>query len=214
MGATKRHGSIIRAFTEGQIVLINKHYPPGDIRDPKSGTQCYYHCHRDSGEHGHIHVFGRCKSIGYPIHLFAISLDEKGLPIALFTISRCAGGGSWLTARETTELAKEINLGNAGCDQDLAGWLETFSQFYSESIALLLEQRDRNSNALSTSENGRYTEFKPPLDDTSQEVLSYLRIDWEKDVSESERKLGLVCKTKKGAKPNTEDRGEQCKKNP
>lgn len=37
-----------------------RHYPPGDVFDPETGAQYYYHAHRnDDREHGHFHVFQR-----------------------------------------------------------------------------------------------------------------------------------------------------------
>jgi len=34
------------------------HYPPGDVFDPSTFSQYYYHAHR-AGEHGHFHTFVR-----------------------------------------------------------------------------------------------------------------------------------------------------------
>src|SRR5690606_23036934 len=38
------------------------HYPEGDVYDPATGAQWYYHAHgpgEESGEHGHFHCFMR-----------------------------------------------------------------------------------------------------------------------------------------------------------
>jgi hypothetical protein len=202
--ATNKHGSLILAFTKGDLIIRNRHYPPGDIRDPKSGNQCYYHCHRDAGEHGHIHIFGRSKDLERPIHIYAISLNEKGLPVAMFTINRWATNGDWLTAAETAALAEDINLKSSGCDRNLAGWLESFTKFYHHSIATLLEERDKYINKLSTTSTGENGNPGSLLNDREHEVLSYLRIDWEQDVAQSEEEWRLIRQSKKGAEPNTE----------
>lgn len=37
-----------------------QHYPRGDVFDPETGAQYYYHAHRSEGrEHGHFHIFQR-----------------------------------------------------------------------------------------------------------------------------------------------------------
>ncbi len=45
--------------SEGQGTFYEfDHYPAGDVHDPETHCQHYYHSHR-SGEHGHFHVFLR-----------------------------------------------------------------------------------------------------------------------------------------------------------
>jgi hypothetical protein len=53
----ERHGSLVRVCTGDVVVLAERHYPEDDWRDPPSGGQAYYHCHRPGDEHGHLHLF-------------------------------------------------------------------------------------------------------------------------------------------------------------
>ncbi len=89
------------------------HCPPGDIYDPEAHSQFYYHAHR-SGEHGHFHTFMREAGMPegvHPVeqsefdylkerddrlsHLVAISMDRRGVPIALFTTNRWVTAENW-----------------------------------------------------------------------------------------------------------------------
>lgn len=56
--ATAAAGSLLQSWIGGQEVVEMDHYPPGDLIDPCSGCQFYYHSHRQDGmEHGHLHLF-------------------------------------------------------------------------------------------------------------------------------------------------------------
>ena len=99
------------------------HYPKGDVYDWKTHSQYYFHAHPPSEsrfpEHGHFHTFLRPK--GMPIgvkpapvdgfampedpndalsHLVAISVDEDGQPLRLFTTNRWVTGEVWYNARD------------------------------------------------------------------------------------------------------------------
>lgn len=86
------------------------HYPKGDVYDPETHSQYFYHAHR-AGEHGHFHSFLRqagmpaqCRPVAQSeapfmkeradriSHIVAISMNRAGFPIGLFTTNR------WITA--------------------------------------------------------------------------------------------------------------------
>ncbi|NCP55446.1 MAG: hypothetical protein GW845_09695, partial [Rhodoferax sp.] len=101
---TAARGSLIQSWVAGQEVLEYAHYPSDDVVDVRHGSQFYYHAHRDGDqEHGHLHLFWHATASGRrryfqpgkprwnrtePTHLFAISLDARGLPVALFTVNQ------------------------------------------------------------------------------------------------------------------------------
>jgi Domain of unknown function (DUF6969) len=59
-----------------------QHYPPGDVYDPQSHAQYFYHAHpagsRAAGEHGHFHTFLRAE--GMPPGVAPLVLPETALP--------------------------------------------------------------------------------------------------------------------------------------
>ncbi len=61
-----------------------RHYPEGDVYDPSTHAQFYYHAHpppeRGSGEHGHFHTFLRPR--GMPAGVRPLMLPELAIPDA------------------------------------------------------------------------------------------------------------------------------------
>src|SRR5690606_8259619 len=50
------------------------HYPPGDVFEPATGAQWFYHCHpaeEGAVEHGHFHCFVRPHGTDGPVHHLA-----------------------------------------------------------------------------------------------------------------------------------------------
>lgn len=78
------------------------HYPNGDVYDPASGAQWYYHCHpAEEGEveHGHFHCFLRPDGPDGPIyHLVAVGVDAKGRLLRLFTVNHWVVDDDWVDA--------------------------------------------------------------------------------------------------------------------
>ncbi|HZT87251.1 MAG TPA: hypothetical protein VFA12_04725 [Stellaceae bacterium] len=61
-----RGGSIVGEATEGAAAIADwRHYPDGEIYDPESHAQYFYHRHpqREPREHGHFHLFLRTQGI-------------------------------------------------------------------------------------------------------------------------------------------------------
>lgn len=80
-----------------------RHLPPDEVRDPRSGAQYYFHAHLD-GELGHFHTYGRAAADGAPAHLVGVSVDDRGLPTRLFVTERWATGGGWCHVAELPAL--------------------------------------------------------------------------------------------------------------
>src|SRR3546814_10104413 len=56
-----RRSNLVAELLHGEDEFFERrHYPAGDIYDPETGAQYYYHAHRsDPREHGHFHIFQR-----------------------------------------------------------------------------------------------------------------------------------------------------------
>lgn len=188
--ATDASGSLIQSWVRGQAVVEMEHYPSSDIVDLESGSQFYYHCHRsEDGEHGHLHLFWHATRNGRrrraaegarrwvttdPTHLFAVSLDARGLPVGLFTVNRWVTDGHWFDARTLLGMVDRFAMRPTGEHAHSCEWITAFVRTYRPVVAELLAQRDCRlacSGALARA-----------LSDTDLEVLSQIDIDWAADL--------------------------------
>lgn len=187
--ATRQSGSLIQSWVRGRPMMALDHYPPHDAVDYRSGSQFYYHSHRHGRrEHGHLHLFfhatasGRRRSFrgsqptwsrSAPSHLFAISLDPRGLPVALFTVNRWVTEGYWFNSETTLDFVDRFSVHVRG-HRASSAWLRAFVQFYRPLIKALLIARDRRL--------ARHGSLARALDDRRLEVLSSSRLDWAADL--------------------------------
>ncbi len=134
------------------------HYPHQDATDPVSGWRFYYHTHnqtqRPRAEHGQFHIFVPAPG-GQFSHLIALSVDEKGLPLRLFTTNRWVTGECWQPAAALIAQLAEPALGHAA-PRDVGQWLAALLRLYHDEIAALLHARDaRLGNAPARLEDRR-----------------------------------------------------------
>ena len=78
-----RGSDIVSEVTAGARAASEwRHYPDGDVYDPTSHAQYFYHMHGMSGrplrEHGHFHTFLRAE--GMPVGVTPLLLPELALP--------------------------------------------------------------------------------------------------------------------------------------
>lgn len=122
------------------------HYPPGDVFDPVSGGQWYYHCHSpstDVREHGHFHCFVRPEGKDGPVHhLVAAGVDPYGRLIRLFTVNRWVVGDSFLPAAPTIALIERFDMQMGRPSYLVNRWLTAILRLYREEIAELVAERD------------------------------------------------------------------------
>jgi hypothetical protein len=155
-------GEVLR--DQGEFLQWN-HYPEGDVYDRDSGSQYYYHAHPPDerpGEHGHFHLFMRPKGMPDDMqpalvsdykapedpndalsHLVAISMDNYGLPVALFTTNRWVTGEIWYTADDVIRMLDlyEIDLAHPGT-WPVNCWLTAMLRLFRPQVADLLRRRD------------------------------------------------------------------------
>lgn len=205
--ATQKHGSLLQSWIHGREVREDDRYPDPDIVDRRYGYQYFYHSHRHGAlEHGHIHVFHHATASGKrryinrekkswlrtaPSHLFAISLDNRGLPIGLFTVNLWVTKGHWFDATTTLEMVRRLQVDIAGEHGESAVWLTGFVGMYAAVIEPLLRRRDKTLARLSDTRD-----MKSVLKDHRRDLLSIVEIDWLRDVqtleAEQKRRSSLV----------------------
>ncbi len=150
LGETLRDAADIRSWD---------HYPPGDVFDPQSGAQWFYHCHAadpaqpadasaPAAEHGHFHCFVRPEGANGPIHhLAAIGVDAHGRILRLFTVNQWVVGDDWLAAEGTIALLPRFDVEMPRPSYLVNRWLTAVFVAYEDEIAGLIRARDRALDA-------------------------------------------------------------------
>ena len=148
----KTGDSVLRE-TLGNTETINAwaHFPEGDVYDPDSGGQWYYHCHppeEAATEHGHFHCFVRPEGRDGPVHhLVGVGVDAYGRLLRLFTVNHWVVGDDWLGADATIALLPRFDLQLGRPSYLVNRWLTAVVRFYSADIADLIAARDRTIEA-------------------------------------------------------------------
>jgi hypothetical protein len=123
------------------------HYPPGDVYDPASNSQYFYHCHpaeEGAAEHGHFHCFVRPKGLNGPIHhLVAIGVNTEGQLLRLFTVNQWVVGDDWADAQTIFSLLGRFDMQMPRPSYLVNRWLTAIIVAYETEITQLLHQRDR-----------------------------------------------------------------------
>jgi hypothetical protein len=141
------------------------HYPPGDVYDQETHAQYYYHAHPvelRGGEHGHFHTFLRPKGMPKQIrpadvpdyqppedpndalsHLVAISMDNAGFPIRLFTTNRWVTGEVWYDAEDVVRMLDLFNIDHARPSWPANRWITAMIHLFQPQISELIRERDR-----------------------------------------------------------------------
>ncbi|MGS1097001.1 DUF6969 family protein (plasmid) [Aquamicrobium terrae] len=124
-----------------------EHFPPGDVYDPQSGAQWFYHCHpadEGSTEHGHFHCFLRPQGPDGPLHhLAAIGVDRDGRPLRLFTVNQWVVDDQWADAAATIALLPRFDLQMPRPSYLVNRWLTAMFVAWEPEIADLIRERDR-----------------------------------------------------------------------
>lgn len=140
------------------------HYPAGDVFDPETHAQYYYHAHPAElrgGEHGHFHTFLRPKGMPPGIapapladhvpsggdndalsHLVAISMDSFGAPVRLFTTNRWVTGEVWYAAADVIRMLDRFRMDLSYPSLTVNTWMTAMVRLFRPQIEALLRQRD------------------------------------------------------------------------
>lgn len=180
------------------------HYPKGDVYDDETHSQYYYHAHRgETGEHGHFHTFLRVAGMPAGIepapydgdgerplgddaltHFVAISMNQPGYPMAMFTTNRWVTGETFYRADDVIAMLDRFNVDQVYPCLAVNRWIGAMMRLFRPQAAALLHERDRNISAWAASH--------PDVDvyeDRDLEITSILRIDVEQQISAVERAL-------------------------
>lgn len=166
---------LLETLRDAQSVAAWEHFPPGDVFDPETGAQWYYHSHpprEGQAEHGHFHCFLRPDGPKGPVHhLIAVGVDGYGRLVRLFTVNQWVVGDEWLDAEKTIDLLARFDLHFARPSYLVNRWLAAIPALYSEEIAGLIRERDRVLAAHRPADGGDARQ------DRSLEVTSELAAD-------------------------------------
>lgn len=155
----------VSALLAGQGAFYEwDHYPKGDVYDPATGAQYYYHAHpagERPGEHGHFHAFLRPRGMPPGIapapvpdrpdgaaadaalcHLVAIGMDFDGRPAALFATNRWVTGETWYRAEDAIAMLDRFAVDRAPPSPAVNRWITGLVALFRPTIAGLLAARD------------------------------------------------------------------------
>lgn len=162
----KTGGNVVGELLRGQGEFFEwDHYPKGDVYDPETHCQYYYHAHpaglRDA-EHGHFHTFLRPKGmpegvrpvplddLAAPVgdndalsHLVAIAMDKHGVPIRLFTTNRWVTGETWYAADDVIRMLDVFDMDLAYPSLPVNIWITAMPRLFRPEIEGLVRARDR-----------------------------------------------------------------------
>lgn len=176
-----RGSNLVGELLAGAPLIAFEHHPTGDVFDPATGAQYYFHAHppeehrqggADWAEIGHIHTFVRPvgRHDDAPIHhLIAIALDRFGRPTSLFTTNRWVTGDNFIAAQQAIGFAETYRL----TDQAPASrCINALFTLFAADIARLLIERDAAIDAWQ-----RAHPAGEALEDRALEITSSRTID-------------------------------------
>ncbi len=171
------------------------HYPDGDIFDPETHAQYYYHAHRPE-EHGHFHTFlrpkgmpAKCKPAPLPdyeppededdalSHLIGISMNEYGLPTQLFTTNRWLTGEVWYAAADVDAMLDRFEIDLARPSWPVNLWIGAMIRLFRPQIVALLHERD----AIMAERTARNPEINH-YEDRECEIVSVMKISVDEQI--------------------------------
>lgn len=177
-----------------------EHYPPDDVRDPKSCAQYYFHAHapddRAEPDFGHFHTFMRSDGMppgicpakidglvsaadktGALSHLIAISMSPDGMPERLFTTNRWVTAETWYKATDVIAMLDGFSIDLNHPSHPLNRWITAMFVLFRPQIEQLLRERD---NVID-----QWRSARPESDifeDRNLEIASSLKISLEKQI--------------------------------
>lgn len=187
---SKTGSHIVQEVLKGRGIFWEMdHYPLNDAYDWETFSQYYYHAHR-GGEHGHFHLFLRQGGMGSSVtpvfydsrnqtlndvdtfaHIVAISMDDEGYPIGLFTTNRWVTGEDWYSADDVKSMVSSFHVEHTHPSYVVNRWLNSMLILFKPQIVHLIEERDHK---LGQYKNG--IPLKEILEDHNLDVISETQI--------------------------------------
>lgn len=149
--AKSGHSVLLSTLDGHSPAKVWDHYPPGDVYDPESGAQWYYHCHpptpeteSEGAEHGHFHCFVRPQGKDGPVHhIVGLGVDANGRLLRLFTVNQWVVGDDWLDASGAIALLPRFDVQLDRPSYLVNRWLSAVVRLYAREISDLIRARDR-----------------------------------------------------------------------
>ncbi|MBL6853077.1 MAG: hypothetical protein ISS15_06840 [Alphaproteobacteria bacterium] len=205
----KSGSNLVAEALGGREFIEMEHYPPDDVRDPKSGSQFYFHAHPQTrgqwNDYGHFHLFlgaASIPSVLKPVvpdqcktseggdaalcHLIAISMTRQGRPVRLFTTNRWVTGGLYYEADELITVIDRFELDHAHPSSPLNRWMIAMLGLYRNEIGDLLLARD-----CAVTEWQSAHPATGVFEDRALEITSALDIDLDNRLEEIRRALRI-----------------------
>lgn len=187
------YGNVVREVLKDQGQFVEyEHYPKGDVHDPETYSQYFYHAHRGlNGENGHFHTFLRAKGMPesatpapyegpekWPAgddalsHIIAISMNPTGYPIGLFSTNRWVTGETFYTADNVINMLDSFEMDLLYPSWPVNIWITATMKLFRPQIENLLKERDKTID--------KWQQQHPDLDvyeDRNLEITSQLNVD-------------------------------------
>ena len=163
--------------------IVWQHYPSNDLADKQSRYEFYYHAHSademPKGEHGHFHVIKRYAKSFH--HLVGIALDQKGMPVRLFTTNQWVTGEEMADSNLIMQSVVEFQMNVRGRMAPVSKWIGALMQLFQLEIDRLILERDREITRLVAKFGNR----EDVLNSREHHVLSESKIDLMGRLSEN-----------------------------
>ncbi len=199
----KTEDNVVGELLKGQGTFYEwNHYPDGDVYDPDTGGQFFYHAHPADeriGEHGHFHTFLRPAGMPAGVrpatvpdlqlpkdendalsHLIGIAMDSWGKATCLFTTNRWVTGEVWYGAEDVIAMAELFEIGHTQPSWPVNRWLNAMFRLYLPEITALVRERDTTVGAWEKQPLPVDEETGAPVsslfENRELEVTSYLNI--------------------------------------
>lgn len=179
-----QQGKTVISEIIGQAAYVEwEHYPKRDAKS-RHGALFYYHAHAASQrmprEHGHFHVFAtndrdECPSDQRYTHIAGLSVDDRGMPLRVFTTNQWVTAECWEDAERVCAFARQTVLREAK-PHKVGRWLDAVFAFFRPQIDLVVHLRDARVKTLQ--DRGR-THL---LDDRRTHILSQCHIDFSTQI--------------------------------
>ena len=197
--------NIVGEILRGQGTFYeNAHYPADDVFDAETHSQYYYHSHRGpTAEHGHFHTFLRAGGMPDGVapvahagaepwpqgadalsHLIAVSMDDYGLPVALFTTNRWVTGDTWYPAQDVERMLDRFAIDHAFPSWPVNRWIGAMFRLFRPQMAWLLAQRDA-----AVADWARRHPERDVFEDRELEIASWLPISVEAQIAAARHAL-------------------------
>ena len=204
----KTGDNVVGEVLRGQGTFYEwNHYPKGDVYDPETHAQYFFHAHPTElrgGEHGHFHTFLRAKGMPEGVapaaydgavewpkgddalsHWIGISMDAKGYPIVLFTANRWVTGETWYPARAVHAMIDRFAIGHARPSWPVNRWITAMLRLFRPQVRELVSRRDAAVEAWRTKRPDQ-----DAFEDRDLEITSQRPISVEKKIAEVRATLG------------------------